>query len=100
VRPRFEGLVDVNDVTPLPTVIPPVLTANERRGTVAPLLELFLRLLSAIFADEALLPGPSFHEKLSIEVEKDEWRLRAACNAPDKDGGRDEEVGVSVGDRR
>lgn len=99
VRPRWDGRVAAKDVTPLPTVMPPVLTANESRGTVPSLLGLFRRPLSPALAGEILFMGPlSFQEKVFTEVEKDECRPRIPFGPVGVDDRC--EVGVATGDRR
>jgi hypothetical protein len=99
VRPRRDGRVAAKEVTPLPTVMPPVLAPKESRGILAPLSGLFRRLLSPAFADEFLLPVLSFHEKPLIVDEKDEWRPRRVLSAPDMEEDLEPD-GVAAGDRR
>jgi hypothetical protein len=79
--------------------MPPVLVPKESRGILASLSGLLRRPLSAEFAEEFLLPVPSFHEKLFIVEEKDEWRPRRLLSAPDMEEDPDP-VGVATGDRR
>jgi len=71
MRVRFDGRVVKKDVTPLPTVIPPVLAPKESRGTGESFFGPCRKPPRPEFAGELFLPGPSFHEKPLVDVEND-----------------------------